>query len=206
MKNKQQQRSRILLIVLGMLFMAPIIIGALLAYTGWRPGGDTNSYGQLLPQFIEVQPFTGESLYGKQPLVMQPNADNKKLTEKWTLVYTVGPTCNAVCKTRLNAVRAMPTRRKTVDVLQRATVVSVPPSEAFAEWLAIEHTDAPVMLAAGSNQPLVDALQAVNGLQPDTLYLISPFGEIGLYWDAEKADLKRIEKELLHLLKFKQGG
>lgn len=57
-----QRRSRILLVALGLLFALPILISALLAFSGFRISDVSyfkpNNYGQLVVDEVKLQPFS----------------------------------------------------------------------------------------------------------------------------------------------------
>lgn len=229
-KNLEKQtRSRIMIIVLGVLFTAPVLTSALLVVTGWRPadiGLDAQrNYGQLVTPVAVVESFTLPLRYQVPPrsevtestplpqISDTPTAayfTQEDFEFQWTLLWVGGAQCGLDCQQRLLDIRAMTADFKLTDLTQRVTLLSEPPEADFKDWLQQNHLDAPIAVlsdaSAAESKGLMQALNQVEGLLPNTLYLISPMGEIGLYWLPDQMDRKKILKEIKHLQKFMRGG
>ena len=92
-------RKRLSLVVLFGIFLAPVVVAALMFYVfpEWRPSGTVN-HGQLVTPVRPLPAFQKQTLAGD-------NIDETYLRGKWTFVYLQRGACDAGCVERLYTIR-----------------------------------------------------------------------------------------------------
>lgn len=199
----QLRRSRLTLILLGLLFMGPLV-GAWVFYSaGFRPALTTN-YGTL------VRPTT------PLPALSLRAADDVDqstlLLGRWSLIQVGGDDCDAVCADRLTLTRQVRLALGASGVNKdRVQLVYVTPDLASAGRaagaLAAEHPLLHVVADTGpSGSRLVDLLKPVD---PLAIYLVDPNGNwLMTYADQVDEDAFRrgLLKDLKKLLRLSSIG
>lgn len=204
MTEINQKRSRLVLVGLGILFIGPILLSVALVMSDWRPSGgeidQSTTYGTLLKPVVAVEPFESSDTEGRAF-----TADDLKGT--WTMVLVVGSDCDAECQLRMQEMSNFPKLRETMELMNWITVLSEPPSEEFAEWMALEVPNAIMLTANDSTKGLTDALKKINGMKANSVYLVSRLKQIGIYWSPDQTDTKKIlNTDVKPLLKFRRNG
>ena len=199
----QLRRSRLTLVLLGLLFVGPLI-GAWLMYSaGFRPALTTN-YGQL------VQPTT------PLPALALRGADGsdeaQRLLGRWSLVQLGGSTCDNACEQRLALTRqvrlALGAAGVSKDRLQLVYVVAdVAAASAAQARLAAEHKTLHVLAdTSPAGQRLADLMRSPD---PLAVYLVDPNGNwLMTYADQHDDDALRrgLLKDLKKLLRLSSIG
>jgi hypothetical protein len=177
-KPKSQRKT---LIVLLVLFFAPLAAAFILYYgTGWRPGG-SSAHGQLL-QPIRALPGGADPLRGE-----------------WALVYVGDGQCNTDCQQAL--VFARQTRlslNKDMTRMNRAFLVTS--GCCNLAYLDKEHDGLKVFDVSedAPRQELLNALPAKD--LEHSLFVVDPLGNLVLRYDVRESprglldDLKKLLK------------
>jgi hypothetical protein len=182
-------RSRMPLIWIGIVTLAPFV-ASLLLYYGFEPEGRIN-YGTLLGAQRIVVPDAALVRFDGTPL---PSARGR-----WTLLVVGEPTCPTGCQQSLYATRQVRTmqgkERERVVRLWLATGDAPPTAE-----LALAHPD---LLIARADPRL---LAALPDPRPErAIWLVDPLGNLVLRWPPNP-DIKRMHKDLSRLLYASQIG
>lgn len=199
----QLRRSRLTLVLLGLLFIGPLL-GAWVMYSaGFRPAVTTN-YGSL------VQPTT------PLPALALRGADGSDqaqlLLGRWSLVQLGGPACDEACVTRLVLIRQVRLALGAAGVSKdRVQLVYVAPDAAAASaahaQLAAEHKVLHVVADAGSaGQRLADIVKPAD---PLAIYLVDPNGNWLMTYAGQHDDdafRRGLLKDLKKLLRLSSIG
>jgi hypothetical protein len=179
-----QQRSRRVLLLVGLCFAAPMLVSLILAKTGWMPSGRKN-YGELLSTPVAM---TATRLEDGSEFAW------KKMPEwYWTLLVRVPADCTGECLARLDLVGNL--RDALAQNATKLRIAIVDPLPQAAK-LSGEHGVYALMQPADSS---IDALVARPVREP-RLVLVDPNGYAVLRYP-EQADLSRVRKDLAKLLK-----
>ena len=178
------QRKRLGLILIVLLFAAPIVTAYLLNASGWRPSGMRN-YGTLIepPQDLSSARFV--------------LADGKALEWKdaewsWTLFALTGPDCAAKCMERIDELRRA---RLTLNQnAYRVRVVVLDDSIAADQLAALK----PIEAARDADAKLA-AMRPKNADEVSAV-LADPHGFLILRYDAGY-DANLLRKDLARLIK-----
>jgi hypothetical protein len=198
-QNPQIRRQRRLLIVLALLFFAPLGLAFYLYYGpgGWHPGGHVNA-GLLV---VPARPLPALSL----PLLDSGQTDANFLKGKWTFLYVAAGPCAASCLTRLYDTRQV---RLALDRdmprVQRVLIAG--PGCCDVKLLHEQHPDLIEIRAGAETQPLlallpVDAMSA----QAPPVYLIDPLGNLMMSYPAA-AKSKGMLEDMKRLLRLSSIG
>ena len=203
------RRQRRMLIVLALLFFAPLAVSFFLYYGGdWRPGsrvnrGDLVNPPQPLPEVslpIARGPAAGS---GSAPDHTQPTF----LKKKWTLLYWGAGSCSSRCRTNLYDTRQVRAAlNRDMDRVQRVFVAD----GECCDWqyLSLQHPDLITVRATPEALPLLALLPAIDGISPvtaDRIYLIDPLGNLMMSY-APDAKPKGMLEDLKRLLGLSSVG
>lgn len=199
----QLRRSRLTLILLGLLFIGPLV-GAWVFYsTGFRPAVTTN-YGTLVQPTTPLPELALRSPDGIEQSTL--------LRGRWSLVQLGAATCDAACSERLVLSRqvrlALGASGVNKDRVQLVYVVPDPQAaEAAVEQLRAEHPLLHVVADVGAaGARLADVLKPVD---PLAVYLVDPNGNwLMTYADQRDDDAFRrgLLKDLKKLLRLSSIG
>ncbi len=177
------RRGRRKLLLVALMFAAPILIATVLAFSGWLPSGRRN-YGELVdpPQRIEAAAVTRD---GKPFAWTTPKWH-------WTLIVRIPDICDAPCRVRLDQVGNLRiSLGRHAEKLRVATDSDVPPDGVLAKASGV------YLLA--ELPPMVH--QSVPAARADiALALVDPAGYLMLRYP-EQADLARVRKDLGKLIR-----
>lgn len=192
------RRNRIKLVLLALLFFAPLVGAALVYFIApqWIPEGRVN-YGRLIEPAQTVPAMTWRDA-AKKPL---PAA----LLGKWSLVQLGGAQCDAACEERLVLTRQV--RLALNQNRGRVQRIYVAPDAGALETarllLAAAHPD--LVLVADGGAPGARAGDFFSAEDPHALFLVDPAGRwLMLY--AGPIEPRGLHKDLKRLLRFSQIG
>lgn len=181
MNNVRSGRRKLILVAL--MFAAPILLATVLAFSGWLPSGRRN-YGELVdpPQRIEVAAVTRD---GKAFAWTTPQWH-------WTLMLRIPENCDGPCRKRVDQVGNLRiSLGRHAEKLRIATDREVPEDGVLAKASGVYAlADLPLPLRQGVPEPSADI----------TLALIDPAGYLMLRYP-EQADLARVRKDVGKLIR-----
>jgi hypothetical protein len=227
--SRHRGRQRRALIVLALLFFAPLALAFILYYgVGWRPGARVN-HGDLveppvplpdllLPPGDEARPAAAGAAAPGAVAAVSPTI----LKGKWTLVYLGAGSCPAGCRTDLYNTRQVraalgPDRER----VQRVFLAEGACCD--SEWLRVQQPDLITVPAGADAAPLTAILEragrdaaaagsAARGSRPvdsaaadraaaDRVYLVDPLGNLMMSYalDARPKGMLEDLKKLLRL-------
>jgi hypothetical protein len=187
-------RARLKLVLIGVLFFAPVIAAVTLYFwlPQYAPQGRVN-YGALVSPARAVPDLALSDAAGAP----MPGA----LRDKWSLVYLGGATCGEACSTRLVLTRQV--RLALNQDRGRVQRVYLAPDAAAAAaaqaQLEAEHPDL-VVLVAGSA-----AAAFFQPTDPDALYLLDPLGNWVMAYTGA-VEHKGLHRDLKKLLRVSRVG
>jgi hypothetical protein len=198
------RRSRLFLVILMGLFFAPLLVAWLLfhVFPDWRPEGTVNR-GQLVEP---PRPL---------PAFQLPDIDGALLDEtlfrgKWTLLTITRGACAEDCVRRLYNMRQIRLAQgKNMDRLQRLMLWVRPERDTGAgpELAAKFPGQQLIPVDRQRDGGLVDAfaIDAIDPLDADRMYLIDPLGNLMMSYEPD-ADPRDAIKDLERLLKYSGLG
>lgn len=197
------RRSRLTLILLGVLFVGPLIAAWILYSAGLRPSLTTN-YGTLvipttpLPK-LELRTATGDA----QPELM---------LGRWSLVQLGGETCDAACSERLVSSRQVRLALGAAGVEKdRVQLVFIVPSRdaAAAAMTQLHETHKILHIVADEAAAGQRAADVFKPTDPQAIYLVDPNGNwLMTYQNQPSADefQRGLLKDLKKLLRLSSIG
>lgn len=171
------------LVLLALMFAAPILLATVLAFSGWLPSGRRN-YGELVdpPQRIQV---AGVTLAGQPFAWTTPQWH-------WTMIVRIPEVCDAPCRTRLDqVVNLRISLGRHAEKLRIATDRGLPADVVLAK--------------VGGVYTLADLPPVVQQHVPAAridiaLALVDPAGYLMLRYP-EQADLARVRRDVGKLIR-----
>jgi cytochrome oxidase Cu insertion factor (SCO1/SenC/PrrC family) len=202
MKEKQQRgKPRVTLIVMVVVFAAPVVLAWwLYAVVQWRPA-DTVNHGVLVepPRRLD----TAYRLSTPAGTVMQPDY----LQGKWTLVTIGDSDCDPVCTGNFYKMRQVRLAQgEDMRRVQRLFLITTP--EAELPGTLEEYPEMDVVLLPRSTQEEFLAPFLIDAAAPSAagrVYLVDPLGNLMMYYNRD-ADPSGILKDLKRLLKISSVG
>ena len=200
-ENTSKVRSRTTLILMLLVFTAPVILAWLVffVFPEYQPTGTMN-HGQLV---TPVRPLSGFSLNdGKGGAI-----DHNALKGKWTYVYLADGACGQSCVQQLYKIRQVRlTQGKNIDRLQRLFLWNADGvSEAQRTELAAHFPGLIIaQLDQGQSSGLVEIFALGDDIAPlsaGRIYLVDPLGNLMMSYEAD-AEPRGIIKDLERLLKY----
>jgi glutathione peroxidase-family protein len=179
-----------LLLLLGV-FVFPVVIGLVLYFADWRPGG--KSYGELLQPShpLNIQPL--QTVQGKLFNV----ADWRG---KWHLVVVTSGGCDSDCQKDLVMVRQVHAALgKELDRVQRILVVSGVAQPEVLKAVQMQYRDLVILPEAGALARQFE-LTGNNGV-----YLVDPLGNLFMRYP-KKTNPNGLRKDLIRLLTYSWTG
>jgi hypothetical protein len=199
--SAQDRRQGRLLVVLALLFFAPLGLAFYLYYGHgtWHPGGRVNA-GELVEP---ARPLPSLAL----PLLGLGYTDPNFLKGKWTLLYVGFGKCAEDCRTRLHDTRQV---RLALDRdMNRVQRVFIGDEDCCdAQFLHEQHPDLITIRAGDAAAPLLALLPgqgSVNATHPSYVYLIDPLGNLMMSYAAD-AKAKGMLDDMKRLLRLSSIG
>ncbi|SFF59461.1 Cytochrome oxidase Cu insertion factor, SCO1/SenC/PrrC family [Fontimonas thermophila] len=191
------RRGRLQLLLLAVLFFAPLLAAVLLyfVFPQWQPQTYTN-YGELI---------VPARMLPAAPLLDADGADagGTALHGKWSFIYLGAENCDAQCADKLYQIRQI--RTLLNEKRMRVQRVYIAPDGAALERaravLAPEHPD----LRYYADTPAQDYRRFFGGHDPQALYLVDPLGNWLMVYPGN-AESKGILRDIKRLLRFSQIG
>ncbi len=195
------RRQRRLLIVLALMFFAPLGLAFYLYYGhgSWHPGGHVNAGDLIQP----ARPLPSLSL----PLWGSGTTAPNFLKRKWTFLYVAAGPCAEACRTRLYDTRQVRLALdRDMDRVQRVFVAD--PECCDARWLHEQHPDLMTLQAGAAVTPLLALLPGRDGATfaaAPRVYLIDPLGNLMMSYAAD-AKAKGMLEDMKRLLRLSSIG
>lgn len=194
MSTPQVGRGRLKLLIIAAIFIAPLIVAAVMYYgqSSLQPEGRTN-FGRLLEPIVNLNDVTAGSLNA----LTDGEADGH-----WTVILAEPGTCADSCREALYRMRQ--TRLMLGNDMSRVLRVflhgDTPPDTV---WLGKEHAG----LVATRNAALSSILDEKRpaGAKAGGMFLVDPLGNLVLYFPADLAP-EDLVSDLEHLLKLSRIG
>ena len=200
-RSPLDRRQGRLLVVLALLFFAPLGIAFYLYYGHgtWRPAGRVNA-GELVEP---ARPLPSLAL----PLLGSGNTDPDFLKHKWTLLYVGFGPCAEDCRNRLYDTRQV---RLALDRdMNRVQRVFIAGGDCCdAQFLREQHPDLITIRASAAAAPLLALLPgqgSVDATHAPRVYLIDPLGNLMMSY-ASDAKAKGILEDMKRLLRLSSIG
>lgn len=199
----QLRRSRLTLILLGVLFVGPLIGAWILYNSGLRPGLTTN-YGTLV---VPTTPLPKLELH-----TADGDAQPELMLGRWSLVQLGADSCDSACSDRLVSSRQVRLALGAAGVEKdRVQLVFIVPSRAAAvaatEQLRATHKILHIVADEGpAGQRAADVFKPTD---PQAVYLVDPNGNwLMTYQDQPSADefQRGLLKDLKKLLRLSSIG
>ncbi len=199
----QLRRSRLTLVLLGVLFVGPLIGAWLLYSSGIRPGVTTN-YGTLV---VPTTPLPALQLRSDTD---QPQPE--LLLGRWSLVQLGGSQCDTACADRLASSRQVRLALGAAGVEKdRVQLVFIVPDAEAARAAARQLREAHKILhiVADSGPSGQRAAEVLKSADPLAVYLVDPNGNwLMTYENQPSADefQRGLLKDLKKLLRLSSIG
>jgi hypothetical protein len=200
-RRTHDRRQRRLLIVLALMFFAPLGLAFYLYYGHgtWHPGGHVNAGDLIQP----ARPLPSLSL----PLWGSGTTDPNFLKRKWTFLYVAAGPCAEACRTRLYDTRQVRLALdRDMNRVQRVFVAD--PDCCDARWLHEQHPDLITIGAGAAVTPLLALLPGRDGAvfaAAPRVYLIDPLGNLMMSYAAD-AKAKGMLEDMKRLLRLSSIG
>jgi cytochrome oxidase Cu insertion factor (SCO1/SenC/PrrC family) len=199
---QQRRRSRLALVSVCMLFVAPVAIAWLLffVFPDWIPSA-TSNYGQLVEPARPLPPFALETQAGE-------GVDASYLQGKWTFVYLHAGACDSDCVQALYKVRQLRLAQgKDIDRLQRLMLWQADAVHEASRRELQAHFPGQVIGLLDGDPGLAAAFQPMAGqaFESGGVFLVDPAGNLMMFY-ARDAEPGGIIKDLHRLLKYSGLG
>jgi hypothetical protein len=200
-RGAHDRRQRRLLIVLALMFFAPLGLAFYLYYGHgtWHPGGHVNAGDLIQP----AQPLPSLSL----PLWDSGTTAPSFLKRKWTFLYVAAGSCAEACRTRLYDTRQVRLALdRDMDRVQRVFIAD--PDCCDARWLHEQHPDLITIRAGAAVTPVLALLPGRDGATfaaAPRVYLIDPLGNLMMSYAAD-AKAKGMLEDMKRLLRLSSIG
>jgi hypothetical protein len=200
-RGAHDRRQRRLLIVLALMFFAPLGLAFYLYYGHgtWHPGGHVNA-GELIQP---ARPLPSMAL----PLWGSGSTDPDFLKHKWTFLYVLTGPCAGHCRSRLYDTRQVRLALdRDMDRVQRVFIAD--PGCCDAQFVHEQHPDLITIRAGAAAAPLLALLPGQDGssdAQAPRVYLIDPLGNLMMSYPGE-AKAKGMLEDMKRLLRLSSIG
>jgi cytochrome oxidase Cu insertion factor (SCO1/SenC/PrrC family) len=197
-KKRSQTRSRLTLLLIVALFVAPLL-AAIWLYQRVQDEGvwDTVNHGRLIRpaqplEGVELSDIDGDPVTGED------------LRERWTLLFIPGSPCEAACRKNIYHMRQVwASLGREAPRVQRWLLVDSPDRHAA---LAGFLEDYPRMAVVVDRQRrLIGPLKGAIELDEPAIYLVDPLGNLMMAFP-QSLDPRDMLKDLKKLLKVSRIG
>jgi cytochrome oxidase Cu insertion factor (SCO1/SenC/PrrC family) len=192
----QQQKGRMIFVLMLIFFIVPIIVVIAMYKLNWKPSGE--SLGDLInPPREMVTPASSVNQTDQEilPTIWK---------EKWSMVY-VAEACEEACYAKLKDMRQLHVSLyKDIARAQRVLITNTKQLDKVKD-------DFPGMLIINEPEDAVNALikqfkvDSFNPAMADRLYLVDPLGFLMMRYQSD-APPKAVLKDLKRLLKTSWAG
>ncbi|MEE9421662.1 MAG: hypothetical protein V3V50_00750 [Gammaproteobacteria bacterium] len=197
-------RSRLSLLMISGLFLAPVILAWLVffVFPDWRPVGTIN-HGELVKPVRPLPAFNLQSLDGK-------SLDETFFRGKWTFVTLVQNSCDEACIKKLFTIRQIRlTQGKNIDRLQRLLFWQNP-AQSAAEMQGLQEKYPGLVIVPLTPEyaeaiPQIFQLDENNILNIKDYYLVGPLGNLMMRYNGE-IEPQGVIRDLHRLLKYSGLG
>lgn len=204
MTSSSVYKGRIALIILGVLFIGPMILAYLSYYGGWRPGGQVQKGNLVDP----VQSLPAMQVYDSEGLQLE---DDLLHGPRWTMLYIGSSRCEDDCQRTLRNMRQVwkSLHRKSKRV-QGVYVATDRTAQADLEAFIEEDHKGLNLIYANPGQGDEQSAQwgeFFHGPAGDgaNVYLLDPLGNWVLFY-TPKDPAKGILKDIKKLLRLSNIG
>lgn len=187
-------------VLITLLFLAPVVLGTTLYFSGWRPQGRALHHGELVQPARPLSDITLRKTDGSESLL-------GVLRGSWTLVTFSQLPCNTSCQNNLYKMQQVRlTQGKDAGRVKRIFIAL----SGNADTAALEAQYPGMRVFSGAAEELKKAAQEFAGDQKsfnesERVYLIDPLGNLVLRYSAD-ADPSGMRKDLARLLRLSQIG
>ena len=199
------RKKRSTLLLVGMLFLGPLLVAALVYYgsAGWRPAGNV-AYGMLFDPVKKLPASELRSVDGNR-------LGNEALDGLWILVYLSQGACEIECRKSLYDTRQVRVLLGQKDQRVRRLLIADTPLPDLA-YLSQYHPDLLVMTAASAGSEFIKAfardrqgLGDEDILRLDRVYIVDPLGNLVMAYESG-FDAEGLLKDLQRLLRLSSIG
>lgn len=201
-QKKVQQRSRVSLVILLLIFLLPVIFAYVIHKNPqWRPGATKNN-GILYGQAVVLQDWMLQTHEGKEITL-------EELRGKWSLIYIGKSECGQLCQQTL--LKANNGRIAQGKEASRINLYYLLDADSLADEQAMLKTYPKLVLLKGNSQQRTAAISQFSidkqhkPGSDDRLYLVDPGGVLLMHYPAGFKDVGLMD-DLKHLLKWSQIG
>jgi cytochrome oxidase Cu insertion factor (SCO1/SenC/PrrC family) len=206
-RSAHDRRQRRILIVVGLIFFAPLGFSFYLYYGHgtWRPGGRVNS-GELVHP---ARPLPGLALPlatdASRPAGAGTHTQPDFLHGKWTLLYLQRGNCDEQCRRHLYDTRQIRLALdREMNRVQRVFIGDADCCDMAA--LRKAHPDLIAIVAGPEDDALLALLpQPAAGGESHRIYLIDPLGNLMMFYEPEGKP-KGILEDMKRLLRLSSIG
>jgi cytochrome oxidase Cu insertion factor (SCO1/SenC/PrrC family) len=172
----QDRRQGRLLVILAVLFFAPLGLSFYLYYgRDWRPAGRVNAGALIDP----ARPLPALAL----PLRQGGVTDPQFLKGKWTFLYVQQGKCTDGCQRHLYDTRQVRTALdRDMDRVQRVFIGDADCCDLQA--LHAMHPDLIAIPASPADEALLEQLPRAAADKSERIYLIDPLGNLMMFYEA----------------------
>lgn len=187
-------------VLITLLFLAPVVLGTTLYFSGWRPQGRALHHGELVQPAKPLSDIALRKTDGSESRL-------STLRGSWILITFSHLPCNTACQNNLYKMQQVRlTQGKDAGRVQRVFITASGSGDAAA--LAAQYTGMQVF--TGAPAELQKAAQEFAGdeksfNESERVYLIDPLGNLVLRYRAD-ADPSGMRKDLARLLRLSQIG
>jgi cytochrome oxidase Cu insertion factor (SCO1/SenC/PrrC family) len=202
MRANPASGGRLRLILIALIFAAPMVLAYVLYYSGWRPQA-VHPYGELVTPARRIAEVELKSLDG-------PPAALRSTPPRWTLVYFGPSECTSACERALYAMRqVIAAQGKEAHRLRSVMVLTDTRALDMLRYQLKDYPDVAVLTGARvdierlANEFRVPAGNALSGIP--RIYVLDPLGNFVMSYPAD-ADPSGMRKDLTRLLRYSQIG
>lgn len=187
-------------VLITLLFLAPVVLGTILYFSGWRPQGRALHHGELVQPAKPLSDITLRKTDGSEFRL-------SALRGSWTLITFSRLPCNAACQNNLYKMQQVRlTQGKDAGRVQRVFIAASGGGDPAA--LATQYVG--MHIFTGTPAELQKAAQEFAGdeksfNESERVYLVDPLGNLVLRYGAD-ADPSGMRKDLARLLRLSQIG
>ncbi len=199
---KARNRSRLSLILLVLVFVAPIILAFIVSKNKSLQPENTKNYGELVQPASPLPEFSIKTIDDK-PFTLQD------MQRKWSLVYLADGQCDNACQESLVKMRdARLAQSGEALRVQYYLVFTAPPVADGLTGILEQHPRLNILQAGESSDILLKTFQgSVHGQASQTgnVYLVDPIGNVMMYYPPGFKG-NGLVRDLKHLLHWSQIG